>query len=106
MRSVLWLVPAALTEVSWIAGVKHAESAVAWLATTGCVAASIYCALKAARQIPMATVYVAFVGLGTVGTVLLDVTLFDTRLPSMTYAWLGLVLAGVIGLQLLGDERA
>ena len=54
----------------------------------------------------MATVYVAFVALGTVGTVLLDVTVFDTQLPSTTYAWIGLVLAGVIGLQLLGDERA
>jgi len=104
MKTWIWLLIAALAEVGWVAGLKAADNAWTWAATLICIAASLPLALMAARDLPATTVYTIFVGLGTVGTVVLDILVFGASLHASTFAFLALLLAGIAGLKLTANR--
>ncbi|KEZ76269.1 DMT family transporter [Salinisphaera hydrothermalis] len=99
MRAWIWLALGAGTEIGWIAGLKLAASPWAWLATAACAVASVALALGATRDLPATTVYVLFIGLGSVGTVILEATVLGTALHPATYGFLTLLLVCIIGLK-------
>ncbi len=106
MRAWLWLALGASTEIGWIAGLKLAASPLAWVGTVVCAIASVALALGAARDLPATTVYVLFVGLGAVGTVIFEVAVFSTPLHPATYGFLALLLICIVGLKKTGGRRA
>ncbi|GAB3674026.1 DMT family transporter [Salinisphaera aquimarina] len=106
MKTWIWLLAAAATEVGWVCGVKAADSPLDWAATIACIMASFVLALAAARQLPATTVYVIFVGLGALGTAVLDILAFGAALHASSLAFLALLLSGVIGLKLTASDDA
>jgi paired small multidrug resistance pump len=103
MRPWLWLIPAAATEVGWVIGINSAATPLAWLTTVVCVIASVALAFGATRTMAATTVYALFVGLGTLGTVAVDLVVFDAPLHPATLAFIALLVAGVAGLRLTED---
>ncbi|WP_214848854.1 SMR family transporter [Exiguobacterium sp. s193] len=100
----LGIVVASFFEVSWVVGLKHADSALEWIGTIISIIISFTVLIKASNHLPVGTVYAVFVGLGTVGTVILDIVLFDQEASVMKLGLIGILLLGVIGLKLVSGE--
>ncbi|MDF2921204.1 MAG: multidrug resistance protein [Paenibacillaceae bacterium] len=99
------VVAAALFEVAWVIGLKHADSLPEWSGTLVAICLSFYFMMNAARQLPVGTVYAVFVGLGTAGTVIAESLLFEADISAAKVALLTVLLAGVMGLKLLSAKK-
>lgn len=96
---------AAFFEVFWVIGLKHAYDFWTWAGTVIAIFVSFYLMIMAGRILPVGTVYAVFVGLGTAGTVFSEIIFFgEPFLWSKTLLIL-LLLAGVIGLKLVTNEK-
>ena len=95
---------AALFEVAWVVGLKHADSAGEWLITIVAIAVSFTLLIDAGNKLPVGTVYAVFVGLGTAGTVLSEIVFFKEPINSAKLILVGILLLGVIGLKLVTPD--
>lgn len=95
---------AALFEVCWVVGLKHADDYVTWTGTVIAIAISFYLMIMAGRKLPVGTVYAVFVGLGTAGTVLSETLFFDEPLKIEKVLLIVVLLIGVIGLKVVTVE--
>lgn len=98
------LVIAAGFEVVWVVGLKYASDVWTWLGTVIAIIISFYTLIAAGKHLPVGTVYAVFVGLGTAGTVILDIVLFQEPVHPMKLLFIALLLAGVIGLKLVTPD--
>jgi quaternary ammonium compound-resistance protein SugE len=55
----------------------------------------------ALRTLPVGTAYAVWTGVGTVGTALLGIALFNESADLIRLACIGLILAGIVGLKLV-----
>lgn len=104
-----WLkvIIAAVFEVVWVIGLKHADGFGEWAITVVAIGISFSVMINAGRKLPVGTVYAIFVGLGTAGTVLSEIVLFNEPFKVEKLALVSVLLAGVIGLKLVtSDEPA
>lgn len=103
----IWLsvVIAAFFEVGWVIGLKHADSVLEWGGTLIAMIISFYLMVMAGRDLAVGTVYAVFVGLGTTGTVLAEILLFDAPVISAKLALIVLLLGGVISLKMLSNQK-
>ena len=92
---------AALFEVFWVVGLKHADDFWTWAGTVISIIISFYGMVMAGRKLPVGTVYAVFVGLGTAGTVISEILFFGEPLKMSKILLVLLLLAGVIGLKLV-----
>ncbi|RPF53979.1 DMT family transporter [Aquisalibacillus elongatus] len=95
----------AFFEVLWVIGLKHADSILEWSLTVVAIFISFYLLIKSGEVLPVGTSYAVFVGLGTAGTVLADILLFNVPVSFSQLGLIALLLFGVIGLKLVTDER-
>jgi paired small multidrug resistance pump len=96
---------AALFEVGWVIGMKHAEGILEWSGTLVAIFLSFYLMITASRTLSVGTVYAVFVGLGTAGTVLAEILLFDAPVSAMKIFLILLLLSGVVSLKLLSGSK-
>lgn len=96
---------AAFFEVFWVIGLKHAYDFWTWTGTIICIIVSFYVLIMAGKKLPVGTVYAVFVGLGTAGTVLSEIILFNEPLKISKLILVLILLAGVIGLKLVTNEE-
>ncbi|CUH96621.1 putative membrane protein [Propionispora sp. 2/2-37] len=103
----IWIsvVIAAFFEVGWVIGLKHADSVLEWGGTLIAIIISFYLMIMAGRDLAVGTVYAVFVGLGTAGTVLAEIILFDAPVISAKLALIVLLLSGVISLKMLSKQK-
>ncbi|CAM3604570.1 SMR family transporter [Saccharibacillus brassicae] len=103
----IWLsvIVAALFEVGWVIGLKHAAGLWEWLATGIAIVISFYLMIAASRTLPVGTVYAVFVGLGTAGTVVAEIVLLGAEVQPSKLILIGTLLLGVIGLKLLSGSK-
>lgn len=99
-RSWIYIFIGALFEVVWVIGFKHADDIVTWGATVVALVVSFYLIITASVKLPVGTVYAVFTGLGTAGTVLAEMILFDEPVKPVKLLLIVLLLAGVLGLKL------
>lgn len=104
-KTWLSVVIAALFEVGWVIGLKHASGILEWGATAIAIVVSFTLMIMASRSLPVGTVYAVFVGLGTAGTVLAEIILFGTPVQAGKMVLIGILLLGVIGLKMLSKEE-
>lgn len=97
---------AAFFEVGWVIGLKHATGVLEWTGTVIAIFVSFYLMIRASRSLPVGTVYAVFVGLGTAGTVIADILLFEAPVQPAKLGLIALLLVGVIGLKLVSKESA
>lgn len=103
-----WLsvVLAGLIEVLWVIGLKHANNTLEWAGTIICILLSFYLMLQASKHMPVGTVYAVFVGIGSTGTVIVDMLFFGEPFKVAKVALIAVLLLGVIGLKLVtGDKQ-
>lgn len=104
-RNWLYIFSAAGFEIVWVAGLKHAND---WLTWTGTIIAIISCTIlliKGTKKLPVGTAYAVFAGLGTGGTVLVEMLIFGEPFKIAKLLLILLLLSGVIGLQLVTEEK-
>jgi len=78
------------TDIGWIAGLLV------------CLVASIGSVQIAIRSIPLGTAYAVWTAIGSVGTVILGVLCFNEPVSVLRFAFIGGIVACVIGLKLAG----
>ena len=96
------LVIAGLFEVGWAVGLKYTNGFTrVWpsVATAAALAASVVLLALAVRTLPLGTAYAVWTGIGTAGTALLGLWLFDEPATAMRLLCIALILAGVVGLK-------
>ncbi|QPF73822.1 multidrug efflux SMR transporter [Roseateles sp. DAIF2] len=101
------LLVAGLLEVVWSVAMKASKGFTVWPATTLCLAAawaSFALLGLAMRQLPLGTAYAVWTGIGAIGAALLGMLWFKEPTTAARLACIGLILAGIVGLKLLGDR--
>lgn len=105
-RSWTFVIIGALFEVGWVIGLKHADSFLTWSLTIIAIVVSFALLIKATSTLPVGTAYAVFVGLGTTGTVLMDMAIFGESFQLAKIALIAMLLIGVIGLKMVtGDAK-
>jgi len=99
------LILAGIFEWGWPVGLKLGWTAAgaswSWIAfAAACIAASGALLLMAQRRIPMGTAYAVWTGIGAVGTFLIGIALFGDAATPARFFFVGLIVAGIIGLKL------
>jgi quaternary ammonium compound-resistance protein SugE len=101
------LVVSGLFETAWAVGLPRTEGftrlgpSVMVLAT---MAVSIYGLSVATRVLPIGTAYAVWTGIGAVGAVVIGIVVLGEPRTAARLACLGLILAGVVGLKLVGHD--
>jgi quaternary ammonium compound-resistance protein SugE len=103
---IAWLVlfVAGLLEVGWAVGLKYTDGFTRlWpsLITATCMIASLGALGLALRTLPLGTAYAVWTGIGTIGTAILGIMLFQESADPIRLGCIGLILAGIVGLKLV-----
>ncbi|MFC4558703.1 DMT family transporter [Virgibacillus kekensis] len=96
---------AGLFEIGWVVGLKHADSVVEWLLTGLSIYLSMHLLIVASRNLPVGTAYAVFTGIGTAGTVVLDIMLFGEEFNPFKILLIVVLLSGVFGLKMVTQEH-
>jgi quaternary ammonium compound-resistance protein SugE len=99
------LVVAGLFEVGWAIGLKYTDGFTRPLATALTVVSmviSLGLLGLALRDLPVGTAYAVWTGVGAVGTAALGIMLFGDPATLPRLASIGLIVAGIAGLKLVG----
>ncbi|AOZ94016.1 DMT family transporter [Paenibacillus crassostreae] len=104
-KTWLSVIIAAVFEVGWVIGLKHASGILEWGATVIAIIISFTLMIRASRFLPVGTVYAVFVGLGTTGTVFAEIILFGSPIQIEKMTLVAVLLLGVIGLKILSKEK-
>ena len=101
----LVLVVAGLLEIGWAVGLKYTKGFSELWPTIGTLAAMIasISLLGIARSLPVGTAYAVWTGIGAVATVMLGILLFGESAGIARLACVALILAGIVGLKLVGN---
>lgn len=99
----LILIVAGLLEIGWAIGLKYTEGFTRlWPSVGTLVSMAISLGLLgiAMKTLPVGTAYAVWVGIGTVGTVILGIVLLGDSINPMRLLSICLIIAGIIGLKL------
>ncbi len=100
----LYLAAAGLLEIVWAIGLKYTEGFTRLtpsVITIGAMVASVALLGIALRDLPVGTGYAVWTGIGTVGTAVLGIMLFNEPATAFRIASIGLIVAGIVGLKLM-----
>ncbi|MFP3390868.1 DMT family transporter [Brevibacillus sp. SIMBA_040] len=103
-KNWLLVVFAAVFEVMWVAGLKHADSFLTWTVTVIAIIISFGVLVYSGKKLPTSTVYAVFVGLGTAGTVISEMAVFGEPFSWAKVGLIALLLVGILGLKLVTHE--
>lgn len=101
------LVLAGICEIGWAIGLKYTDGFSRLLPsviTLLLMAVSIVLLAVALKQIPLGTGYAVWTGIGAAGTAILGMFLFDESREALRLLFLGLIVAGIVGLKLVSTE--
>lgn len=104
-RNWIYVLLAGVVEIIWVMGLKHASNLWEWLGTQVAIIASFYLIIESAKRLPVGTVYAVFTGIGTAGTVALEMLFFGEPFNLVKILLICVLLAGVIGLRLVTSEQ-
>ncbi|CDQ39136.1 MULTISPECIES: DMT family transporter [Virgibacillus] len=96
---------AGLFEIGWVIGLKHSNDWITWLLTIVAIYISMHLLIIASRRLPIGTSYAVFTGIGTTGTVILEIVLFNEAFQIAKIVLILLLLSGVIGLKMITTEK-
>jgi len=92
-------------EVIWVTGLKYSTSIIEWIATIICILLTFVLLTFANKKLPIGTTYTVFTGIGTVGTLLIDVIFFNQEVTLLKLLFIVLLIIGVIGLKMLTSSE-
>jgi quaternary ammonium compound-resistance protein SugE len=100
----LLLIVAGVLEIGWAVGLKYTHGFTRpgpTLAVVLVMAVSLALLGLAVRTLPVGTAYAVCTGIGTVGTVLLGIYLFDEPSDAIRLIFISMIVAGIVGLKLV-----
>lgn len=103
----LLLLAAGLLEPVWASAMKASDGFTKlWPAVLTIVAAWSSFALLglSLKALPVGTAYAVWTGIGAVGTAILGIFMFNEPANAMRLGSIGLIVAGIAGLKLIGGE--
>lgn len=95
---------AGLFEVIWATSMKYSEGFTKLGPTAITVAAMVvsFAFLSfSLKALPLGTAYAIWTGIGTVGTVVLGIFLFDEAVDVIRIGCIAMIVAGIVGLKLI-----
>lgn len=105
-RNWTLVIIAGLIEILWVMGLKHSTNLISWAGTIFLIYLSFVVVIKATQKVPVATAYAVFTGIGTAGTVVVDMVIFGEVFSWTKVLLILLLLSGVIGLKLVTMESS
>ncbi|MDD9268260.1 DMT family transporter [Paenibacillus sp. GCM10023248] len=96
----------AIFEVMWVSGLKHSETTMMWIGTIIAMYISFHLVISASTKLPVGTVYAVFTGLGTAGTVVVEMLVFGEPFRILKVFLILLLLSGVFGLKFVTTEKS
>lgn len=105
-RHWLYIAVAGVFEIAWVTGLKHAYNTWTWAGTLAAIAISMDLLIRATKKLPVGTAYAVFTGMGTAGTVLMEMLVFGEPFTWSKLLLILLLLTGVIGLKIVTTEQA
>lgn len=103
----IYLVIAGFFEIGWAVGLKYTDGFTRlWpsVLTALSMAVSVFLLAQAVREIPIGTGYAVWTGIGAVGTALLGMILFGESRDVLRLLCILLIVAGIVGLQLISSD--
>lgn len=100
----VYLIAAGLLEIVWAIGLKYTEGFTRLGPTAITIAAMVASVVLlgiALRELPVGTGYAIWTGIGTVGTAVLGIMIFQEPATALRLASIGLIIAGIVGLKLV-----
>ncbi|MEH7110557.1 MULTISPECIES: DMT family transporter [Bacillaceae] len=91
-------------ELMWVYGFNTAVTWWEWGMVIAIIFTDFHILPKACESLPTGTVYSVFAGVGTIGTVLMDIFLFGGSMNTLKLLFMAFIVIGVIGLN-LADHR-
>jgi paired small multidrug resistance pump len=101
-RAWLFVILAGLLEIVWASGFKYEE--VPSLVVLAAILISFDLIIRATKVIPVGTVYAVFAGIGTIGTVIVEIIFENGSVSLLRIALILLLLLCIIGLKLTNKE--
>lgn len=101
----IYLLLAGLFEIGFAMGLKYSHGFTRlWpsLGTAAAAAISLWLLTQALRTLPVGTAYAIWTGIGALGVAVLGIFLFGDSASWPRLACIGLIVAGVVGLKLVG----
>jgi quaternary ammonium compound-resistance protein SugE len=101
----IYLLIAGLFEIGWAIGLKYTEGftrLVPSVLTVASMVVSLGLLGLALKALPVGTAYAVWTGIGTLGTALLGIYLFEEPATVARLACIGLIVAGIAGLKVVG----
>ncbi len=98
---------AGLFETVWAVGLKYTHGFTRlWptVFTLTAMALSVFLLARAVKILPVGTAYAIWTGIGAVGAVICGVFLFDEPATWPRLVCLGLIIAGIVGLKVVGNH--
>lgn len=87
-------------ELVWIYGFNVASEWWHWLLIIIFIGLDLHYLSKACEELPTGTVYAIFAAIGTVGTTLMDIFLFNQHISVEKLLFIIILIVGVVGLKI------
>ena len=103
----LYLILAGLLEMGWAIGLKYTDGftrPIPSILTGAAIVLSMFLLSVAARSLPIGTAYAIWVGIGTVGAVVLGMILFDEPRTAGRIFFLVLLIVALVGLKVTSPD--
>ncbi|WP_047983738.1 DMT family transporter [Ornithinibacillus californiensis] len=100
--NLVWL--GVIFEIGWVTGLKHSYNWWTWGLTILAIYISIHALVVASSKLPTGTTYAVFTGMGTAGTVLMEMIVFNEPFQVVKIGLITLLLVGVIGLKMVTKQ--
>lgn len=100
----VYLFIAGIAEIGWAIGMKYTDGftkPVPTILTVGVMAISVVFLAMAVKHLPLGTAYAIWTGIGTLGTVILGIWLFNEPSDLIRMLCIGLIIVGIIGLKVV-----
>ncbi|WP_144612142.1 multidrug efflux SMR transporter [Bacillus cereus] len=101
-RAWLYLVFGGLIEIYWATGLKTNSMSILTLIA---ILVSFHLLIEATKRIPIGTAYAVFTGIGTVGTIVIDIVYFKEPFSFIKIFLVCLLALFIIGLKFSGDKE-
>ncbi|MGJ3417968.1 MULTISPECIES: SMR family transporter [unclassified Bacillus (in: firmicutes)] len=98
-KSWMYVALTCLFELLWVFGLNRADAVWEWAVIICLIPVDFYFLMKACEKLPTGTVYAVFAGVGTIGTSLMDYTLFGGSFSLEKLLFMGILILGIIGLK-------
>ena len=99
-----YLLIAGISEIGWAIGMKYTDGfskPVPTILTLAIMAVSVVFLALAVKHLPLGTAYAIWTGIGTLGTVVLGIWLFNEPSDLIRLLCIGLIIVGIVGLKVV-----